>query len=434
MNFTKNIILFFFIYNCIVSSQETNYLDFEIIVDDNPYPSNIFIYNLSHIAPITGTMPRYMAIIDSVLNPVWVVHSGNLGLDFKVQGDKISYFDYENKAWIILNEYMNEIDTLKCTNEYFTDFHDVILLQNGGYILQAFDSISVDLSPFAPDGNTNAIVVDLIIQEFDSNKNLIFEWSAWDHLDFASYSFFDYSVNFIPWMHGNSIHIDLDSNIIISNRRSSEIIKVDRDYGQVIWILGGPNNQFSIMNDQYNGFNRQHDVRKLENGNLLLFDNGNDHEPPISRAVEYELDENDMTANLVWEFSHPNSYVGLAMGSVQRLPNNNTLINWGRLEEQIGVITEVDYDNNILLEIKYTDPVYFYRVRKHEWQFDTNLILGDTNLDAQVNIIDLNIISDYISQEIPNSDIFHLYRFDINRDRIVDYNDIVILANKIIGL
>tara|TARA_B100000214_G_scaffold370845_1_gene346178 strand:+ start:63 stop:1367 length:1305 start_codon:yes stop_codon:yes gene_type:complete len=434
MNFTKNIILLFFIYNCIAVSQETNYLDFEIIVEDNPYPSNIFIHNLSHVAPITGTMPRYMAIIDSTLNPAWVVHSGDLGLDFKAHVNKLSYFDYENKAWILLNEYMCEMDTLKCTNEYFTDFHDIIILQNGGYILQAFDTISVDLSTFAPNGNTSAMVVDLIIQEFDSAKNLIFEWSAWEHLDFASYNYFDFSVNFIPWMHGNSIDIDLDSNIIISNRRSSEIIKFNRDNGQIIWIMGGPNNQFTIMNDQYNGFNRQHDVRRLENGNLLLFDNGNDHEPPISRAVEYELDENNMIANLVWEFSHPNNYLGLAMGSVQRLPNNNTLINWGRLEEQIGVITEVDYNNNIVLEIKFTNPVFFYRARKHEWQFDTNLIMGDTNLDGQINIIDLTNICDYSFQEIANLDIFHLYRFDINRDRTVDYNDIEILANKITGL
>ena len=123
-------------------------------------------------------------------------------------------------------------------------------------------------------------------------------------------------------------------------------MKIGRDNGQIIWILGGPNNQFTIMNDEYNGFSRQHDVRRLGNGNLLLFDNGNEHVPPISRAVEYELDETDMTASLVWEFSHPEGYLGLAMGSVQRLPNNNTLVNWGRLEEQVSVITEVDQNNN----------------------------------------------------------------------------------------
>jgi hypothetical protein len=275
--------------------------------------------------------------------------------------------------------------------------------------------------------------VTLIIQEFDSDKNLVFEWNAWDHLNIANYNYLNLSANFINWMHGNSMHVDADSNIIISNRRSSEIIKIDRENGQIIWILGGPNNQFTIMNDAYNGFNRQHDARRLENGNLLLFDNGNDHDPPLSRAVEYELNETEMTANMVWDFSHPEGYVGLAMGSVQRLPNNNTLINWGRLVEEVGVITEVDPNNNIVLDLKYTDPVYFYRVTKQEWQFETNLTLGDTNLDGQVDIIDLNIIADHLIEEEPNLSIYHLYRFDVNRDRIIDAADIDDLAGRIIG-
>ena len=121
------------------------------------------------------------------------------------------------------------------------------------------------------------------------------------------------------------------------------------------------------------------------------------------------------------------------MGSVQRLPNNNTLINWGRLVEEIGVITEVDPNNNIVLDLKYTDPVYFYRVTKQEWQFETNLILGDTNLDGQVDIIDLNIIADHLIEEEPNLSIYHLYRFDVNRDRIIDAADIDDLAGRIIG-
>ena len=433
MNLIKNKIFHFFTYICMAYAQEVNYLDFEIIVNDDPYPANMFMHNLSHVSPITGTMPRYMAIVDPLMNPNWVVNSGHLGLDFKVQQENLSYFDDDMNAWIILNENMVEVDTLACVNGYHADFHDFQLLTNGGYLLQAYDSISVDLSNIDPGGNTNATVVTLIIQEFDSDKNLVFEWNAWDHLNIANYNYLNLSANFINWMHGNSMHVDADSNIIISNRRSSEIIKIDRENGQIIWILGGPNNQFTIMNDAYNGFNRQHDARRLENGNLLLFDKGNDHDPPLSRAVEYELNETEMTANMVWDFSHPEGYVGLAMGSVQRLPNNNTLINWGRLVEEVGVITEVDPNNNIVLDLKYTDPVYFYRVTKQEWQFETNLTLGDTNLDGQVDIIDLNIIADHLIEEEPNLSIYHLYRFVVNRDRIIDAADIDDLAGRIIG-
>ena len=427
MNFIKNRTLLFFLLASAMFPRDMNYLDFEIIVNNDPYPANMFIHTM-------GSQPRYMAIIDSLINPSWFINSGPLGLDFKVNQNKLSYFNNYNKSWIILNEYMNETDTLECVNGYLADFHDIQLLANGGYLLQTYDSIYVDMSQIDPGGNTNALIIILIIQEFDSNKNLIFEWNAWEHLNIADYHNLNLTSNRIVWMHGNSIHIDLDSNILVSNRRSSEVIKIDRNNGDVIWYFGGPNNEFSITNDPYNGFSRQHDVRRIENGNILLFDNGNDHDPPISRAVEYELDESEKTANLVWDFSHPEGYVGLAMGSVQRLPNNNTLINWGSLLFQGAVITEVDYDKNIVFEIQYPYPFYCYRVTKHTWQFETNLIPGDTNLDNKVNILDINFIADYTAQDISDMDVYHLYRYDINRDRSIDDIDINLLAQMIIGL
>ena len=427
MNFIKNRTLLFFLLASAMFPRDMNYLDFEIIVNNDPYPANMFIHTM-------GSQPRYMAIIDSLINPSWFINSGPLGLDFKVNQNKLSYFNNYNKSWIILNEYMNETDTLECVNGYLADFHDIQLLANGGYLLQTYDSIYVDMSQIDPGGNTNALIIILIIQEFDSNKNLIFEWNAWEHLNIADYHNLNLTSNRIVWMHGNSIHIDLDSNILVSNRRSSEVIKIDRNNGDVIWYFGGPNNEFSITNDPYNGFSRQHDVRRIENGNILLFDNGNDHDPPISRAVEYEIDESEKTANLVWDFSHPEGYVGLAMGSVQRLPNNNTLINWGRLLNQGAVITEVDYDKNIVFEIQYPYPFYCYRVTKHTWQFETNLIPGDTNLDNQVNILDINFIADYTAQDTSELDVYHLYRYDINRDRSIDDIDINLLAEMIIGL
>ena len=427
MNFIKNRTLLFFLLASAMFPRDMNYLDFEIIVNNDPYPANMFIHTM-------GSQPRYMAIIDSLINPSWFINSGPLGLDFKVNQNKLSYFNNYNKSWIILNEYMNETDTLECVNGYLADFHDIQLLANGGYLLQTYDSIYVDMSQIDPGGNTNALIIILIIQEFDSNKNLIFEWNAWEHLNIADYHNLNLTSNRIVWMHGNSIHIDLDSNILVSNRRSSEVIKIDRNDGDVIWYFGGPNNEFSITNDPYNGFSRQHDVRRIENGNILLFDNGNDHDPPISRAVEYEIDESEKTADLVWDFSHPEGYVGLAMGSVQRLPNNNTLINWGRLLDQGAVITEVDYDKNIVFEIQYPYPFYCYRVTKHTWQFETNLIPGDTNLDNQVNILDINFIADYTAQDTSELDVYHLYRYDINRDRSIDDIDINLLAEMIIGL
>mgnify|MGYP001345103608 CR=1 FL=1 len=424
MNYFKTKFIIFLLFVTIIICRDIEYHDLQINIFDNPYPSNIFIHTM-------GASPRYMAILDTLINPSWYVNCGPMGLDFKPNQNKLSYFHKADQSWIIMNEFMVETDTLVCTNGYGADYHDILLLDDGGYILQAYDSITVDMSELVSGGNSNAKIIILIIQEFDQNKNLLIEWNAWDHLNIAEYTNLDLTSDRIEWLHGNSIDIDIDSNLIISNRRSSELLKIDRYNGQVIWYFGGPNNEFSITNDPLNGFSKQHDAQRIGNGNILLFDNGNEHNPPISRVVEYQLNETEKTADLVWDFSHPEELLGLAMGSVQRLPNNNTLINWGTIHHRGAVITEVDYDKNIVLDIEYPIETKCYKVRKYNWNFGTNLIPGDTNLDALVNIFDINYIIDYTFSPLSNLDMYHLFRFDLNRDGFIDENDISLIIEKL---
>lgn len=411
---------------CQIEGQNDGYHNYEITINQNPFGSNLFIHTM-------GDQPRYIAIIDSSLSPSWFINSGEFGLDFKVNQNYLTFFNKSNQNWIVLNDKMKEVDTLNCVNGYKADYHDIQLLQNGGYILQAYDSISVNMSEIVSGGNPNAIVIYLIIQEFDQNKNLIFEWNAWEHLNIADYTNLDLTRLRLTWMHGNSIEVDQDLHLLVSNRRSSEILKIDRNTGDVLWYLGGPNNDFTINNDSFNGFNKQHDVRRLSNGNILLFDNGNEHQPPISRVVEYSVNEINKSINLVWEFYHPEQLLGLAMGSAQRLPNQNTLINWGIVNNNGAIITEVDYDKNIVLEIRYPLGVRCYKVRKEDWFFSTNLIPGDTNHDDRIDILDLNYMTNFIIDNLSAVNTFHLYRYDINKDGIVNESDIDLIVNKIMG-
>lgn len=75
----------------------------------------------------------------------------------------------------------------------------------------------------------------------------------------------------------------------------------------------------------------------LDNGDLLLFDNG-DGRPAAeggqySRALELALDWDSMTATKVWEYRHQlsdGSYkYADKVGSAQRLENGNTLVLYG---------------------------------------------------------------------------------------------------------
>tara|TARA_B110000495_G_C22980498_1_gene576299 strand:+ start:151 stop:1413 length:1263 start_codon:yes stop_codon:yes gene_type:complete len=417
----KNLIYFIITLSYSLSNQY--YADFEIIVNNDPFPSNIFLHTQSS---------NFMAILDESLEPYWFVKSDNLGgIDFKPTHDYISYFDKNNTRWIIADKSMNEIDTLQCSSG-LTDYHDIQILSNGNYILQAYDSLIVDMSSLIEGGNPSALVKNILrIQEFNENHELILDWSAFDHLNIQDFTNLNLTNSEFSWMHGNSIEIDYDDNIIISDRRSSQLIKIHRTTGSALWILGGPLNSFEIVNDSFEGFSKQHDARRLDNSNILLFDNGNNHEPPTSRVVEYQIDEENMIATLVWEFFNPYGDLSASMGSVQRLPNENTLINWGNIPTMGARIMEVDSNNNIVLELEF-DIGSCYKVRKSDWGFNIPMIVGDSNLDGIINVSDIIYQINFILSQ--NSiDLFNLYKIDVNKDSNIDILDVVEMINIILS-
>lgn len=146
--------------------------------------------------------------------------------------------------------------------------------------------------------------------------------------------------------HINALERDTDGNLLISMRNSSQIVKVDVSTGFVMWRFGGKRNQFLFIGDPLFGFHRQHGVRRLRNGNLLIFDNGNSHIPPVSRAVEYQVDETFKTATFVNEYRVPDLFAD-AMGFAQRLENGNTVVCYGTAR----FIREVSPQNRVLWQL-----------------------------------------------------------------------------------
>lgn len=172
----------------------------------------------------------------------------------------------------------------------------------------------------------------------------MFQWNGWGN--------FRYEESLVPgaaeYAHLNSIDIDFDGNLLLHGRRQSQILKVDRHTGEVLWRWGGPSNEFTFLNDPYFGFAGSHCVRRIPNGNVILFDNGSPiwptdvGRPDITRVCEYRLDETNKIAELVWSYDQPGVFSGRALGSVRRLPNGNTLIGWGNNQDAGLLSTEVD--------------------------------------------------------------------------------------------
>lgn len=272
--------------------------------------------------------------------------------DFKRQGEVLTYFNWDQGRFEVLDKNYRLIDTWRAVG-YPTDVHDLQLLPNGHALLLVYREFSYDMSLVVPGGSPTATVVSCVIQELGPDKGLVWQWDSWDHLPITGTDV-SLTANRIDYAHCNAVEPDGEA-VLLSNRHLSNVVKINRATGAVIWQLGGVGNDFAFVNDS--GFERQHDIRRLANGRLTLFDNGGAGRG-YSRAVEYAIDEPGRVVTRMWEYRGPWAF---CCGNAQRLPGGNTLINWGPAHP---TITEIDNAGQVVFA---ADTTGSYRSFKFHW-------------------------------------------------------------------
>lgn len=281
-------------------------------------------------------------------------------LDYKRQPNgMVTYFDQARGYFVALDSFYTEVDQFKCGNGYSTDVHELRILPNGHALLLSYDPEPVRMDTIVSGGDPNALVTGLIIQELDAQKNVVFQWRSWDHFKITDAVGVNLTAANIDYVHGNALEIEENGDILLSSRHMDEITKIDRETGNILWRWGGKNNQFTFTGDTL-PFSHQHAVRRLPNGHITLFDNGNLHSPQFSRAVEYVLDEKNKTATLTWQYRHTPDIYGGSQGYVQRLEDGSTLIDWGGVSNPPN-ITYVAPDSTKIFEVSYLPGVVTYR-------------------------------------------------------------------------
>jgi hypothetical protein len=354
-------------YNSNTDSLPSDFPFATVTISNNPSPGKIFLTCFSFF-PTYGT---YLMIFNNDGTPLFYRKMPGPTTDFKkISNGNLVYYDNFKFKYYELDTNYFIVDSFYTGNGYITDQHELEYLENGNAYLMSYDPVIVNMSQIVPGGDSNALVTGLIVQEIDVNKNVIFQWRSWDHIPITDCENVSLLEDTIDYVHGNAIEYDTDGNIMISSRHLNEITKINRSTGNIMWRLGGyNNNHFTFINDSVK-FNYQHDIRRLKNGNITLFDNGNAHNPPFSRAVEYELDEQTKTAKLVWQFRSNPDIFGPFMGNVQRLDNGNTIIGWGgTINEPVTTVTEVSPDGTKLFEMKLPNFVFSYRAYRFQWDY-----------------------------------------------------------------
>jgi arylsulfate sulfotransferase len=280
---------------------------------------------------------------------------GYLMLD-NVPGTELGY-EY------VCDSNLNVLDTVKLVSngaininhQDAVDVHEFILLGDHHYIYETYYSEQPTNIPAALKPAPGVKVAACIIQEVN-NGAVVFQWDASQVAELYSSSqqnnnFSDPTITH-DYLHLNSICVDsTDNNLIVSFRNCDEIIKLNRQSGEIMWRLGGSNSDFVQTPAQL--FLRQHYARIIEGGKTLIFIDNGDSVRPNSRILEFQLDQTAKTITNFTAFQVPDKFIEFA-GSVQKI-DDYYFIGGG----EGNYVLKINYQTNqVLLRLALLYPSY----------------------------------------------------------------------------
>ncbi len=222
--------------------------------------------------------------------------------------------------------------------------HDGRKLRNGNVLLLCIAELEEEHQKKVrggrpgSEGEGNKMYADYIV-EMTWDGEEVWRWNSWEHLDPWEHGIAAPNEGREEWTHGNTVFEMSDGNILVSFRNPCKVVIIDRQTNEVIWHVGPPH------------IAQQHAPNELENGNILIFDNGTSrihHNIPHSRVVEIDRE----TREEAWSYQekYPSDFFSPLISNASRLPNGNTLI----CEGSFGRFFEVTPEGEVVWE--YVNP------------------------------------------------------------------------------
>ncbi|EXJ85487.1 hypothetical protein A1O1_05851 [Capronia coronata CBS 617.96] len=264
------------------------------------------------------------------------------------------------------------------------DSHEFRLTPQGTALITIYHKHKADCTELGL--GKSCWIQDGLFQEIDiETGEMLFEWRASDHIRmsdvFSKPNMKDghgkSKKDAFDFFHINSVDKIDSGDYIISARYMHAVVCVSGKTGEILWQLGGKNNDFEDLNGATD-FAWQHHVTWQGNGTISLFDNHANnvfHSPSShSKGMLIQLDLKNMTARLLQTYVHPDKILNVSQGSVQVLPETgNVLVGYGNSPTYI----EFSRDGQVLCgahwapyfayEILDFGLVKSYRVFKSRW-------------------------------------------------------------------
>jgi Arylsulfotransferase (ASST) len=180
------------------------------------------------------------------------------------------------------------------------------------------------------DDEGELIIGDRLIEVYPGSMETV--WDSFDWLDPYTTGV-ERTEN--SWTHANTLHWYPDEGVYRMGLRNLEtIVTIDGATGEPVDYFGGEVNTGWTFIDDERPFSYQHNFDWLGD-RVVIFDNG-DPEYDDTRVVEYSIDAATKTATKTWSYHFDPPRWIYALGDVERLEDESTLISWsiaGRLEQ-----------------------------------------------------------------------------------------------------
>jgi hypothetical protein len=191
---------------------------------------------------------------------------------------------------------------------------------------------------------------------------VLFEWHALGNIDLRGSRKRRRGPGSWDAFHLNSIEPDGNS-FLVSSRWTSSIYRIGRASGRVKWTLRGDGGRSDFKVGAPARFTGQHDVRRLPNGEISLFDNAGVPGRHAASVLILKLKGKGRgrRAVRVARYRNPDGEASAATGGAEVLPDGNVLAGWGNTDS----LTEFSPQGKVLFHARQGSSSY--RARKAEW-------------------------------------------------------------------
>ena len=252
-------------------------------------------------------------------------------------GGRLIELDWEgNRVWEYEDPYMH---------------HDFCRLPNGNTVILRWvrtpERIASRVKGGIPGTEKEGVIWADSFREITPEGNVVWDWLGYEHLDPERDAICPLCSR-AEWTHANACFVLPGGDVLTSFLTLNTIAIVDKDKGGFKWRWGAGE------------LGHQHDPTLLEDGCILVFDNGG-HRPSSEKfpygmiGFSRVLEVNPKTNQIVWAFQEecPVNFNSSLVSGCQRLPNGNTLI----CEGSMGRFFEVTREKERVWE--YVSPFYF---------------------------------------------------------------------------